>query len=148
MLSKVSAMTASKPALRASIPDEDYDESADDDFNPTQAAADEDAPSSSSEDDNEADKPVAIAKSKKRKVADDELDSGDEATIKERRKRRRRRDDKDDESGGEGGSIRTRAQRQAEYDMTHVPPASQSTLMCMCVGRWSGSSIARLCRAS
>nr|POE85195.1 swr1-complex protein 5 [Quercus suber] len=107
--------------------DDQYDENADEDFNPETAAkgfhgADEEDVSS---DDSESDDGVNIsskkpASGKKRKATaplhDAALDSGDEATIKERKKRRKRKDadaDADDESGGEGGLIQTRAQRAA-----------------------------------
>lgn len=103
--------------------EEEYDENADEDFNPDKAAADEDG--SSSEEENEttvATAAIAEEAQKKRKAeADADLDSGDEATIREIRRKRRRKDKEkdaaaagDDESGGEGGLVRTRAQRLAE----------------------------------
>jgi len=90
---------------------EDYDENADEDFNPNQAACEEQG-SSPSEDDEDAAK--APKKPKKRKSdAIEELDSGDDVTIKERRRRKRKVAEED--SGDEGGLIKTRAQRFAEY---------------------------------
>ena len=105
-------------------PEEEYDEKADEDFNPEAADADEEV--SSSSEDEEA--PVG-AKSKQTKKspvkkrkseAVDELDSGDEATIQEQRKKRKKRrkgdtaQGEDEDSGGDGGLIKTRAQRLAE----------------------------------
>jgi hypothetical protein len=98
---------------------EEYDEEADEDFNPDGAAAGDNDQSSSSDDEDDAAGPSkAKQKVSKRKseAIEEELDSGDEATIKERRKRKRKKDEDDDadESAGEGGFIRTRAQRYAE----------------------------------
>lgn len=98
------------------IEEEEYDENADEDFNPEVAAAEEDA-SSSSEDDEAAKAPAKQPKKpqKRKSEAVHELDSGDEATIKERKKKRRKGAAEDhDDSGGEGGLIKTRAQRLAE----------------------------------
>ncbi|WPH03345.1 swr1-complex protein 5 [Acrodontium crateriforme] len=90
--------------------DEEYDENADEDFNPDQAAAEDE--SSSSEDETAA--PKAGKKPAKRKAApEDELDSGDEATIKERKRKKRKNRDAND-SGDDGGLIKTRAQRLVE----------------------------------
>jgi hypothetical protein len=112
------------------LPDaeDEYRESSDEDFNPTEAPAD-DSPSSSEEDD--VPLPVLASRkkllgSRKRKApTPDELDSGDEITIEAAKKRRakRRKGDKggdddvlllSDEEGGEGGLIKTRAQRKGE----------------------------------
>lgn len=101
--------------------DEEYDENADEDFNPEKAGEGDDL-SSSSEDEGEQ-KSSRKTKATKRKsenvdldVAGD-LDSGDEATIKERKRKKRRKEAADDEdSGGEGGFIRTRAQRIVEKE--------------------------------
>ena len=96
------------------VEEEEYDEKADEDFNPAAAAADEDASSSSDEEESAPVKPKQAKKPAKRKSeVVDELDSGDEAMIQERKKRRRRGGD-DVESGGEGGLVKTRAQRLAE----------------------------------
>ena len=112
--------------------DEEYDENADEDFNPEAAAVENEDGSSSDEEETAAAKPAETAASakprgRKRKsgvLLDGDLDSGDEATIRERqsKKRRRRKDkdgeggtaDADDDSAGEGGLIKTRAQRLAE----------------------------------
>lgn len=105
------------------IEEEEYDENADEDFNPEATAGDE--ASSSSEDEEEPAPKLAKQKQKKsgtKRKSDvlDELDSGDEATIQERKIKKRKRKDADagaaddDESGGEGGLIKTRAQRLAE----------------------------------
>ena len=97
--------------------DEEYDENADEDFNPDQAGGDEEASSSEDEEDSAAAKPVKRTQKRKADAAAaEELDSGDEATIQERKKKRRKKEAaaQDEESGGEAGSIRTRAQRQAE----------------------------------
>ena len=96
--------------------EEEYDENADEDFNPESAVQDEDVSSSS---DDEAANTVAkpTKKTTKRKAdVDEELDSGDEATIQDRRRKKRKSKDADaEDSGGEGGLIKTRAQRIAEY---------------------------------
>ena len=97
------------------LSEEEYDENADEDFNPDQAGQDDEDASSS--DDEEETAPAKPAKrSKKRKAAEesDDLDSGDEATIQERRKKRKKATAEDEDSGGEGGLIKTRAQRLAE----------------------------------
>jgi len=96
---------------------EGYDENADEDFNPDKAVAD-DAASSSSDDDNEIAFKTPKASKKRKSDALDELDSGDEATIKERKRKKRKGADAnvdEEESAGEGGLIKTRAQRLAEY---------------------------------
>ncbi|EME86288.1 uncharacterized protein MYCFIDRAFT_151318 [Pseudocercospora fijiensis CIRAD86] len=97
---------------------EDYDENADEDFNPEDEAAKGSDNSSSSEDEPDAEvKPTKRAAKRKSQTAQDDLDSGDEATIKERKSKKRRKNAADDEeSGGEGGFIRTRAQRLVEKE--------------------------------
>ena len=101
-------------------PEEEYDENADEDFNPEAAAADEGASSSSEEGESvpaPASKKPQKGQQKRKSEAVDELDSGDEATIQERKKKRRKADTgpvEDGESGGEGVLIKTRAQRLAE----------------------------------
>jgi hypothetical protein len=94
--------------------DEDYDEEADDDFNPEAVAQDENL---SDEDEPELIQPARTTKQNRKRVSandiDVELDSGDEATIKERQKRLRKEDVSDDE-GGEGGFVKTRSQRRHE----------------------------------
>ncbi|KAF2764065.1 BCNT-domain-containing protein [Teratosphaeria nubilosa] len=110
------------------LPDKEYNEEEDEDFNP-EAAQDEAAESSSSEDedaDAAADKATGSKSNKRKAEAVEELDSGDEATIEERRKGRRKKQKKgedggdapggeqDEDSGTEGGFVRTRAQRTAE----------------------------------
>ncbi|KAF2485617.1 bucentaur or craniofacial development-domain-containing protein [Neohortaea acidophila] len=108
--------------------EEEYDENADEDFNPEATREGEDASSSSEDEDDAATAAASTAakrtpKSKKRKTpadtVDAELDSGDEATIQEQRKKKRKkdaaqRDVEAGDSGGEGGFVRTRAQRLAE----------------------------------
>jgi len=101
--------------------EDDYASSEDEDFNPTTAEVDEEDVSSSSDDDdiNDASRKARKA-TKKRKQADDgDLDSGDEATIKELRRKKKRKGDADEDSGGEGGLVKTRAQRAAEYVMEY-----------------------------
>lgn len=95
--------------------EEEYDENADEDFNPDHAGQDGEA-SSSEDDEDTAPAPKPAKGGRKRKVdaAGDGLDSGDEATIQERKKKRKRPTADDDESGGEGGLVKTRAQRLAE----------------------------------
>lgn len=101
--------------IKPSEEESDYDENADEDFNPESAnAADEDASSSSEDEEAPAAAKKVVKGSKKRKTDDvEDWDSGDEATIKERR-RKKRKGAEDADSGGEGGLIKTRAQRQAE----------------------------------
>lgn len=110
-------------AQKAEDSGEEYDENADEDFNPDKAEADNED-SSSEEDDAEVEE-VAKGKKKKKTPAkrkpeaaeDGDLDSGDEATIKERKSKRRKKDaGAEEDSGGEGGFIRTRAQRTAEKE--------------------------------
>ncbi|KAK3071582.1 swr complex subunit [Teratosphaeriaceae sp. CCFEE 6253] len=96
----------------------EYDENADEDFNPDKAVA-EDAASSS--DDEEALRARTAPQSRKRKSHDaEDLDSGDEATIRDRKRKRRRKDadaaEEAEESAGEGGFVRTRAQRLVEKE--------------------------------
>lgn len=97
------------------LSDEEYDENADEDFNP-ETGQDE---ASSSEDEEQAaaaSKPAKGSRKRKAKDNDDDLDSGDEATIQERKKKRKKATttEEDEDSGGEGGLIKTRAQRLAE----------------------------------
>ena len=100
------------------LEEEEYDEGADEDFNPDKPGENGDGSASSDDDDGEtAAAPVKPSKGSKKRKADatDDLDSGDEATIQERKKKRSKKAVADDEeSGGEGGLIKTRAQRQAE----------------------------------
>jgi hypothetical protein len=96
--------------------DEEYKSSEDEDFNPdaVEAPPDEDL----SSDDEDAPQQQQKRTSKKRKKAQtdaEELDSGDEATITELRKAKKSKADEDEDSSGEGGLIKTRAQRRAEY---------------------------------
>ncbi|KAI5368058.1 Putative BCNT-C domain-containing protein [Septoria linicola] len=106
---------------------EEYDENADEDFNPEQAKDGPDnSESSSDEDEDDAQSSKTAKKSKatkgKRKVTDAtheaDLDSGDEATIRERKTKRRKKNTTthDEDSGGEGGFIRTRRQRAVEKE--------------------------------
>lgn len=108
------------------IPEQEdqYNSEADEDFDPTNVEAQDDELSESSEDEAVAgaqSKPPKAARKRKQAQAhiDEELDSGDEATIRELKKRKRRKgqdDQGDQDSGGEGGLVKTRAQRKAEYD--------------------------------
>lgn len=111
------------------LPDaeDDYRESSDEDFNPTEAPVD-DSPSSSSEEDTALPIPAnrkKLSASRKRKAPiPDELDSGDEITIQAAngRKAKKQKGDKggdevlllSDDEGGDGGLIKTRAQRRGE----------------------------------
>lgn len=107
-----------------SDPEAEYDENADQDFNPDAAGAEEDASSSSSDEEQQSTKiptskqPKRGARKRKPDATLDDLDSGDEATIQERKSKKRKKDtsaaQEDEESGGEGGLIKTRAQRLAE----------------------------------
>lgn len=109
--------------------EQQYDEAADEDFNPEDGVGDDDASSSEDEEEQKVDAPKRAGRKRKSEAINGELDSGDEATINERKSKKRRRkgetkgkpgatatgDDEDEEdSGGEGGLIRTRAQRLAE----------------------------------
>lgn len=100
---------------------EKYDESQDEDFNPSDAVQDGEASSSSDED--AAPTKTAQRSGKRKAPINDELDSGDEVTIQAARKKKSKKQkkgkkgqDKDDEvlSDGEGGLIKTRAQRRVE----------------------------------
>lgn len=108
--------------------DQQYDEAADEDFNPADGDADEEA-SSSEDEAQKTNAPKTSGRKRKSEAVDGELDSGDEATINERKSKKRRRkgegksktgtattaeDHDDEDSGGEGGLIKTRAQRFAE----------------------------------
>lgn len=101
---------------------EEYDENADEDFNPDQVKEDADISELSGADDEEQEvsaKTVKKKPSSKRKADAPEidLDSGDEATIKERKAKRRKKEPAHDEdSGEEGGFVRTRRQRAVEKE--------------------------------
>ena len=98
-----------------------YNESSDEDFNPT-AVAQADASDSSDQEDAPA-RPTR-GRGKRKAPVDEELDSGDEVTIEAARKRKAKKqksakvDDDDDvllsDDGGDGGLIKTRAQRKLE----------------------------------
>lgn len=102
--------------------EEEYDENADEDFNPDQTKDDQDNSESSSEEDDEeaarTTKKKSYSNKRKTDAAPDvDLDSGDEATIRERKTKRRKKAAQDEEdSGGEGGFIRTRRQRAVEKE--------------------------------
>lgn len=94
--------------------DDEYKSSEDEDFNPDEIEAPQDEDLSSDED--EAPQPKKASRKRKKAQQDaEELDSGDEATIKELRKAKKSKTDEDEDSAGEGGLIKTRAQRRAEY---------------------------------
>ena len=94
--------------------DDEYKSSEDEDFNPDAVEAPPDDDLSSDED--EAPQPKKVSKKRKKAQTDaEELDSGDEATITELRKAKKSKAVDDEDSGGEGGLIKTRAQRRAEY---------------------------------
>ena len=100
---------------------EEYDENADEDFNPDQVKEDADISESSADESEEQDVSAKTVKKKPSKRKADapaiDLDSGDEATIKERKAKRRKKDSAHDEdSGGEGGFVRTRRQRAVEKE--------------------------------
>jgi len=111
------SQTMANPEKTAPNVEEDYASSEDEDFNPITAEVREEDISSSSDDEDTNDTKTKIRKvPKKRKQTDeDDLDSGDEATIKESRRKKKRKEDADEDSGGEGGLVKTRAQRAAEY---------------------------------
>lgn len=102
----------------------DYDEAADDDFNPEAAKEGEANGSASDSSEDEDGDATATAKGstkqgpkRKRKTAETaaaDWDSGDEVTIQQHKRRKRREAEADADSGGEGGLIKTRAQRQAQ----------------------------------
>lgn len=101
--------------------EDQYDSEEDEDFNPTTVEADNEELSESSEEEEPSENaPTKSRKpAKKRKQAppelNEDLDSGDEATIREVKKKKRKGND-DEDSGGEGGLVKTRAQRAAEYE--------------------------------
>jgi hypothetical protein len=121
----------------ALVQDEEYVSEEDSDFAPADAPGEE----SASSDDDEA----AVAENnapRKRKVRDGDEgaevagfeNSGDEAIIERGKKRQRkskRRDgrpdadaDADEDEGGEGGLVKTRRMRAAEYATRQSPNAS------------------------
>lgn len=109
--------------------DDEYKSSEDEDFNPdaVEAPADEDL----SSDDDEAPQPKKASRKRKKAQPDaQELDSGDEATITELRKAKKSKADDDEDSGGEGGLIKTRAQRRAEYVKLSRPYRVKSNTSC------------------
>lgn len=101
--------------------EEQYNSEEDEDFSPTAVEARDDDVSASSGDE----EAISGAQSKvpkgtkRRKQAQvdlsEDLDSGDEATIRELKAKKKRKTQPDEDSGGEGGLIKTRAQRAAEY---------------------------------
>lgn len=94
--------------------DDEYKSSEDEDFNPDEIDAPQDEELSSDED--EAPQPKKASRKRNKAQQDaEELDSGDEATITELRKAKKSKTDEDEDSAGEGGLIKTRAQRRAEY---------------------------------
>ncbi|KAI4841899.1 BCNT-domain-containing protein [Aureobasidium sp. EXF-8845] len=95
--------------------DEEYKSSEDEDFNPEAVKAPPDDDLSSDDDDAPQQQNKVSKKRKKAQTDARELDSGDEATIKELTKVKKSKVDDDEDSGGEGGLIKTRAQRRAEY---------------------------------
>lgn len=115
--------------------DEDYVSEEDSDFAPDQAPVEE---SSGSDDDDEAADAEKQTRGKRRRQDGEDgagdagfENSGDEAIIekgKKRRKRAKRKDDgadadADADEGGEGGLIKTRRMRAAEY-ATLAPSAT------------------------
>lgn len=99
--------------------DEQYASSEDSDFAPVNAPA---AASEHSDSDAEPDADAAKPVKKRRPAADAEAEdagydnSGDEAIIERGNRRRKRgKADVDDDEGGEGGLVKTRRQRAAEY---------------------------------
>lgn len=94
--------------------DENYNSAEDSDFAPEDAA---DVGSEGSDSDREDGRP-AQQKSKvasTEEAGDDYNNSGDEAIVTKGKKRLRKSKNLDDEEGGEGGLIKTRRQRAAEY---------------------------------
>jgi hypothetical protein len=123
-LAHVSALAVSQNKPPFQMPDEDqlsidqdeeYKSSEDEDFNPDTVEAPPDEDLSSDEDEAPQQQKKVSKKRKKAQTDAQELDSGDEATITELRKTKKSKADDDEDSGGEGGLIKTRAQRRAEY---------------------------------
>ncbi len=102
--------------------DEDYASSEDSDFAPDAAPAKGDDATSDEESDAETAKPVA---KKRKRATDEEAEdagfeySGDEAIIghakRKRAKKAKKGDVIDEDEGGEGGLVKTRSMRAAEY---------------------------------
>jgi glucan-binding YG repeat protein len=118
-----------KTSIEQHDAEEAYNSSEDGDFNPDAAEAeappDEDV--SSSEDDDTTPQPKRAPPKKRKKPQTNvqELDSGDEATITELKRSKKLKthgeQNEEQDSGGEGGLIKTRAQRRAEYVLaSHV----------------------------
>lgn len=114
------------PAL---LPDdeEQYASSEDSDFAPERAQE----PASDQSDSEDHDEPNERKRNTNRtEVAEDAGydNSGDEAIIKKDAKRKRRAKDKgaaaDEDEGGEGGLVKTRAQRAAEYVQSYLASSS------------------------
>lgn len=111
--------------------EDEYESSADEDFNPESAEARQADQISSSDDDDDA-KTHNLTKRPLRGSTgqQDELDfenSGDEATIQSGRRKKRKRGTAvaDEDEGGEGGLVKTRAQRRAEK--TEKGPVTDSS---------------------
>lgn len=110
------------PADRIVDEDEEYQSSQDSDFAP------DDAPDAASGSSDSEDEPDEAARKRRRPVneaktdgGDDYENSGDEAIIEKGRKRQKRARAKGeavDDEGGEGGLIKTRRQRAAEYALS------------------------------
>lgn len=105
--------------------EEQYDSEEDEDFSPTAVEAqDDDVSASSGDDEAMSGAQSKIRKGTKRRKQgqvdlSEDLDSGDEATIRELKTKKKQKTQKDEDSGGEGGLIKTRAQRKAEYVTRH-----------------------------
>ena len=105
--------------------DEDYASSEDSDFAPDAVpahASEEESSDSASEAEDPVPRKKTKPKSAKRKRGDGEEaedagfeNSGDEAIIERGLKKRKRKGKDDEDEGGEGGLIKTRSMRAAEY---------------------------------
>ena len=103
-------------SVHGTDPEDEYDSSADEDYNPESAEARQvDKSSSSSEDEAETRDPTSKRLKKQRDDQNQDHNienSGDDATI-EKGRRKKRRIDFEEEDGGEGGLVQTRAQKLA-----------------------------------
>lgn len=99
--------------------EDDYVSEEDSDFAPdAENAAEADDGDELSASDNEGNA-ISAPKTAQKRPAEDQIDSGDEAIIEKAKKRQKKKakngQDKDEDEGGEGGLVKTRSMRAAEY---------------------------------
>lgn len=125
--------------------DEQYLSEEDSDFAPDEAR---EAPFEQSDSDDDEAAPGKTKRSRPAEAADAQDDgydnSGDEAIIAKGHKRRKRAHNRgeaaDDDEGGEGGLVKTRAQRAAEYDAVLQPKRNEKLYLTLLIGRKSANT--------